>query len=205
LPSSSSSSPPRPPADGADSSSGRNRPEEQPLDSGYADTEPVTLNIRSGLLPVLEADADGKDMSLDDLANHVFTSYIEWDMVAAKVGWAVLQRDVLREVFAALTDGQIVDIATRTADAARGVRLSITGSDTLGAFYLVLRNRLRKSGFEFQETAFAGKRRIVINHGMGRKWSLFFKIHYGRMLDSLGHPATFDATDNVLAMTIKER
>ena len=55
--------------------------------------ESVTFRIDSRKLETLRADAEENQVSLNTLVNQVLTNYIEWDMVAAKAGYAVFQNE----------------------------------------------------------------------------------------------------------------
>ncbi|MEO9295417.1 MAG: hypothetical protein ABI347_07440 [Nitrososphaera sp.] len=66
--------------------------------------ESVTFRIDSRKLETLRGDAEENQISLNTLVNQVLTSYIEWDMVAAKAGYAVFQKDALKELFNATNE-----------------------------------------------------------------------------------------------------
>ncbi len=169
------------------------------------DTESITLRLDRKLVRALKKHAQNSEIGINTLANQIFKGFVEWDMTATKAGWAVMQRDVLKELFNELTEEKLKEIAVRTADNTVDIRLNMTGEDTLEAFYLILRGRLKRSGFRYSESQDGDVKRIVIQHDMSEKWSIFFKTHYQRMLERMGYPAGISYTANTLAMEITER
>lgn len=169
-------------------------------------TENVSLRLSSDIVNLLKEDAEAERVSLNTLANQILNSYAEWDRTAVKAGWGVLQKDVLKEIMNELSEEAIIKIAIRTASYTKDIRLLMTGRDDLEGFIMILKGRVKRSGFYLQEPKQSdGRRKFVIQHDMGIKWSIFWKYHYEKLLNSLGYPASFEYTENTLVMIIKEK
>jgi hypothetical protein len=168
-------------------------------------TQGISLRVPNGIVDTLKHDADNKKISLNTLANQIFSNYVDWDMTAANAGWVVIQRDTIKGIFNAIDDKTLQDIALPAADALVDALLLMTGQHTLEAFYHILKYRIAKSNFFLTELREKGNvRKLVIQHDLGSKWSLFFKTYYERVLNNLGYAAKSDYTSNTLVLTITE-
>jgi hypothetical protein len=152
----------------------------------------------------LKDQAENHGVSLNTLVNEIFSDYLHWDMTATKAGWVVVLSEVLKGLMNELDDKTLYDIAVRTADSTKDVRLMMTGNDTLYGFLSILRNRLRKSGISYVESSENKMITFVIHHNMGKKWSYFYKIQHERMLQNLGQQAELEFTENSLIIRIKQ-
>lgn len=165
--------------------------------------ESITFRIDSQKLKTLREHADENQVSLNTLVNQILTGYIEWDMVAVKAGYATIQKDILREMFDAVDDETLKDVALKTADSSKDIMLIMTGQVSLDAFFSGLRNRAKRSGFAFREYEENGIKKFILQHEMGRHWSMFFKIHCERIINNTGHKANTEYTDNTLITSVQ--
>lgn len=164
-----------------------------------------SFRINSKNLEKLKTQAKKNGVSLNTLVNEIFIDYLQWDMTATKAGWVVVLSEVLKGLMNELDDKILYNIAIRTADSTKDVRLMMTGNDTVDGFLSILRNRLRKSGIDYTESSEKKMLKFIIHHNMGKKWSYFYKIQHERMLQNLGQSAELKFTDNSLIIHIKQR
>ena len=172
------------------------------LVSKTSQNESITFRIDSQKLKTLRECADENQVSLNTLVNQILTGYIEWDMVAVKAGYATIQKDILKEMFEAVDEEALRSIALKTADSSKDIMLVMTGQVSLEAFFSILRNRAKRSGFTFREYEENGMKKFILQHEMGRNWSVFFKIHCERLVNNAGHKAKVEFTDNTLIITV---
>lgn len=165
--------------------------------------ESVTFRIDSRKLETLRADAEENQVSLNTLVNQVLTNYIEWDMVAAKAGYAVFQKDALKEIFNATNEETLKRIASQSVNSSKDMLLLMMGDYSLGVYLSLVKNRARKSGFILREYRDEKARKIVIQHDMGRHWSMFFKEQTEEIIHAMGYKAKVDYTDNTLVINIE--
>jgi hypothetical protein len=163
-----------------------------------------SFRINSKNLDKLKTQAKSNGVSLNTLVNEIFASYLQWDMTATKAGWVVVLSEVLKSFMNELDDKILYNIAIRTADSTKDVRLMMTGDDTVDGFLSILRNRLRKSGISYTESSENKMIKFIIHHNMGKKWSYFYKTQHERMLQNLGQSAKLEFTDNSLIIHIKQ-
>ena len=165
----------------------------------------ITFRIHDMVLDKLKNIAKNERISLNTLANQVFTNYVEWDATAIKAGWIIFHKTALRQIFDSLDDESLIKLAVTTADYVKDVTLLMSERNDLEGYLFMLRNRAKRSGFVLIESHHGADARFILQHDMGRNWSAFFKAHYERMLHNLGHSVSFDLTDNTLVMDLKNR
>ncbi len=79
----------------------------------------------------------------------------------------------------------------------------ITGELTLDGFLDLTKIRLSRSGIAFNHIIEDGKMRFIINHHMGRKWSVFFCAVCSTIVQKLGYLPKAGVRDDMWVMTIE--
>jgi hypothetical protein len=164
--------------------------------------ESVTFRISTSVLEKLYAQAELQQTSLNTLVNQILTNYADWDMTAIDAGWIVIPKDEMGEILNNLDENAIILAAKKSVERTRDIRLLMTNSNNLDAFLFVLYHRSRKSGFHYKEYRTETSIKIVIQHEMGEKWSIFTKTLYEGILDDLEHPARLEHSGNTLILNI---
>jgi hypothetical protein len=165
--------------------------------------ESITFRIESRKLKTLRDNALENQVSLNTLVNQILTAYTEWDMIAIKAGYATLPKNVLKELFNAIDEETLLKIAAMTADSSKDILLLMMGEVTLDAYFSLLKNRSKRSGFSLREYEEEGTRKLVIQHEMGRHWSVFFKAHHEQVIYNAGYKAKVEYTDNTLVLSVE--
>jgi predicted DNA binding CopG/RHH family protein len=165
--------------------------------------ESITFRIESRKLEALRNDAEEKQVSLNTLVNQILTNYIEWDMIAAKAGYVILQKDVLRELFGSTDAETLKRIAAHSVSSSKDTLLLMMGDYNLDVYLSLVKNRAKKSGFIYREYREEKTRKIVIQHDMGRHWSVFFKEHTEQIIHAIGYKARVDYTDNAIVINVE--
>ena len=158
----------------------------------------VTFRISSEDVSALRDLAEEGEISLNTLVSQVIRSFLEWDSTASKTGMVPMQKDILRELFSYVPDEELKKMAVRTADNFADKLLIMTGSTDLESVFFVMKNRNKRSGFAVREFVELKGKKIMIQHDMGRKWSVFFSAYNERLINNAGYGAKIDATDNSL-------
>ncbi|UVS68132.1 hypothetical protein [Nitrososphaera viennensis] len=157
--------------------------------------------------------ADEQRISLNTLITHILDSYLEFEFIAPKVGFAPMQKSVLKDLFEAVPDEEkIKQIAIKAADDLIDSILIIYGKVDLDSVLSLISSRVRRSGFTLREFE-NGKsqemtrvtRKLVMQHDVGYHWSLFSKTHIERLINNAGYAAKIEMTENSLIIEILER
>ncbi len=126
-------------------------------------------------------------------------------MTSVKSGHIVFQKDILKEVFAAMDEDAIRQIARNTAHSTIDIMLMMMGDATLNDYLALLRRRAKRSGFDMHEhyEQSSKTQRIVIKHEMGRKYSIFCKEQIEATVQALGcNRARVDFTNDTMILSI---
>lgn len=158
----------------------------------------VTFRISSADIGALRSLAEEEEISLNTLVARMIRSFLEWESIAAKAGMAPMQKDILRELFSHVPDDELKKMAVLTADNFVDKPLIMTGSTDLDSVFFVMKNRSKRSGFAVREFSEPKGKKIMIQHDMGRKWSVFFNAYNERLINNAGYAAKIDMTDNSL-------
>ena len=164
----------------------------------------ITFRIIDKKLEALRTIAGDKNISLNTLINNILDSYLEWDYHAPRVGFAPMQKSVLKDLFDAATDETIINIAIKAADNFRDELLMIYGKVDLESIISFTRSRMIRSGFVIREFEGGeeGTKRIVVKHDVGPKWALFSKTYVERLINNVGYPARVQVVDSSLIVEI---
>ena len=86
----------------------------------------------------------------------------------------------------------------------RDLVLAMRGKYTVKETLEVLGGRSRAAGFHYNEIE-EDNIHFIMQHNMGRKWSLYYKVFYESALNDLGCKAKFTATDNTVTYTVNRK
>ena len=141
---------------------------------------------------------------LNVLVNQIFENYVDWDRPAIKSGWVFLKKEVARATINKLNEKDIQPLATRLAkEVMKDTLLAMKGKLNLETWIAITRNRSMRSNFNYQQSSKDGNTRIIINHEMGLKWSIFHKWYYQKMIKDLGAKVEVDYTDKTIVLNIR--
>jgi hypothetical protein len=168
-----------------------------------AATDSVTFRLNTAVLEKLASRADIQKTSLNVLVNQVLSSYVEWEMDAARAGWIPIQRSILTGLIDTSDEKTILDIAEKSAQSsAKDSILYMYGKYNLENLLTNIRASAQRSGFHTREYEEEGNLEIVLQHDLGWKWSLFFKFYYEKIFHDLKQRVIFDYTDASLIINL---
>jgi len=163
-------------------------------------SESITLRLDSIILNKLQHEAEQKDTSVNALVTHIIRRHIDWHSNAAKAGFVTVRRGLLIDLINRLPDKEISSIAEY-----------ITKKETK-AFVLLLRNEyniesaldvietwIKISGHPYRHEVNYSRHSYVIQHDMGKNWSLYMAEQYRFLFEEFElKRVEFDINDNTL-------
>jgi hypothetical protein len=171
-------------------------------------SESVTFRIDSKALKNLRLEAAQKDISTNTLVNQIIKDHLNWHSNAAKAGFVAVRRPFVTRVINNLSEQDILSLAQYVAKAAnKDAILLMKREYTLKSALDFLEYWIKISGYPYrhEETSNGQTRHsYVIQHDMGKKWSIYLASLYQCLFDELGanKKIEFDKTENTLAFTI---
>ncbi len=162
-------------------------------------TEHATFRIEKEILDNLKLLAKEQNLSLNTVVNQVLDSHINWDQFAPQVGWVVMLKSALIELIKNVDREIIIKTATKTSETgAKEISLFMRGKHGIDEWISILKDRAKKSGFDYKEYREDGKIKVVMHHDMGENWSLFFKSYFQTVFDELSSNVKADFTENTI-------
>ncbi|KFM18815.1 hypothetical protein AAA799P11_00936 [Marine Group I thaumarchaeote SCGC AAA799-P11] len=84
----------------------------------------------------------------------------------------------------------------------KSMSLAMRGVYDLDSWLDILNCRAKAAGFKFQKINSDDKIKIIVNHNMGQKWSLWYKHFYTSVIHDLGYKVDFETTNDVVVYTV---
>jgi hypothetical protein len=170
----------------------------------------ITLRFRNDILDKLKHEAGQKRISLNTLATQVFTTHAEYDAYASTSGMVSIPKSLLITMMNQLDEEEVKKLSEHIArNEMKDLTLLLRGEHNLSSFLQTIESWLRVSGFQYSYHTTDNDRnhRLVIQHEMGRRWSLYFErlFRYVFAELSLASEPEFEVTDNVLALKVREK
>lgn len=166
--------------------------------------EPTTLSFRADPKDVEELQKLAKQsrLSTSALLSQILKTHLEWEYIAPKIGLIPVQKETVVEFFDSMADEDLKKMAVRAADRFMDKLLMMAEKSTLDSFLRITRVRLERSGFIFRVFDADGSVQLVIQHGMGHKWSVFFSTYHEKIVNNLKYPAKIQVMDDSWIMWI---
>jgi hypothetical protein len=145
-------------------------------------TKGITKSFRldEDTLEKLNEQAKNNNISLNAEINNILGKYVDWDMLASKVGMVPIARPILSEIFQnIMTKEQVIDLADRVSkDVILETAHFMKGSLTLESFLSWLKTRMEycsKVNCVIEDN-YNPQIKIIFKHDLGENWSIYHKI-----------------------------
>ena len=167
-------------------------------------SESLTLRIDKGLLDKLRKESEQKMVSINSLTNQIIKSYIKWYSPAQRAGIMFVPKCLLIPLINNLAEYQILNIADEFRKSGYEETLLMMSKEySLPVILDLFDSWLNVSNMQFDRESSENSLTYIINHGMGKKWSLFLeKVFWYIVKDLEITGATFDITDGTVTFKI---
>ncbi len=155
------------------------------------------------MIKALQLQADAKGISFNTLANQIFTEYIQWYANAPKAGYATVRRSLIKALFDRLAGEETIALANTTVKDSREISLQITGEYDLSSILQIIDHKSYLSGYKVRKEARDDYYYYVIQHDLGKKWSLYLGELFKLEFEEVGYQAEFEMLENTIAFKVK--
>lgn len=139
-------------------------------------TETMSFRIDGDVLEKLREEAEKQEISLNILANKIFTRYVEWNMFEPRVGMVPVARPILNALFQKLTEDETIELAKKIGkNVVSDIAHFMKGSMDMDSFISWFETRMNMSTFEMNHKVDDNVHSYVIKHDLGYNWSLYHK------------------------------
>jgi hypothetical protein len=171
-------------------------------------TETVTFRLDTNTLEQLRSEAGHKQISLNAMLTHVVKSYMEWSAGARRAGYVPVRKPLIKALLDSLTSEQIDKIGDNYGQDLLEPILMVTGNRPSPESTLEFIERwLRATGFEFHIEVDEQHQLMVyvIQHNIGKNWSLLMARILVRATSQFAENADFEASENTLFLSFNLR
>ena len=167
-------------------------------------TESLTLRLDKGLLDKLRKESEQKMVSINSLTNQIISSYIKLYSPAQRAGITFIPKSILIPIIDSLAEYQIANIAEVFRKNGYEETLLMMSKDySLSVILDLFDSWLNVSNMQFDRVSGENSLTYIINHGIGKKWSLFVEKVFWYIVKDLGITgATFDVRDGSVSFKI---
>jgi len=134
----------------------------------------------------LEVEGEIKNVTLNALISQILEKHVSWDRFARELGFVFLTRPFLRALLDNVDDKTLTTIAVTTCRGAmRDSILYLRGEFTTETFLEALDLWLAASNIQFRHIKKDNNDIFIVQHDLGRKWSLYFSAVINSLLHEL--------------------
>jgi hypothetical protein len=167
-------------------------------------SRPASFRIDGGLMDALQHEADLKQISLNTLANQIFKEYVEWYAGAPKSGYVTVRKSLIVQMLNDMSEEKILDYAKITSKDSRDINLLLAGEYTIESVLKVIEHKVRISGYRYRQETKNGVQSYIIQHDLGRKWSMYLGSLFKAEFEDVGQKGVeMEILDNILVFRIK--
>ena len=163
-------------------------------------SESITFRLDSTILNKLHHEAEQKDISVNTLVSHIIRRHIDWHSNAAKAGFVTVRRGLLSNLINRLPNGEISFIAEYIAkNDTKDFVLLLRNEYNIKSALDVIETWLKISGYPYRHEVNYTIHTYVIQHDMGKNWSIYMAEQYRFLFEEFGiKRVEFDINHNTL-------
>src|ERR671938_574222 len=167
-------------------------------------SESITFRLDNTILNKLHHEAEQKDISVNTLVSHIIRSHIDWHSNAAKAGFVTVRRGLLSNLINRLSNDEISSIAEYIAkNDTKDFVLLLRNEYSIESALDVIETWIKISGYPYRHEVNYTEHTYVIQHEMGKNWSIYMAELYRFLFEEFGlKKVEFDLNHNSLDFTV---
>ncbi|SRR3989338_7523470 len=167
-------------------------------------TESITFRVNAKILDKLRNESKSHQISLSTLVNQIFTQHVSWHAFAVDAGFITILKCSLADMIKKITDNEIKQIALDSVkNNAKDIVLFLRQEYSVNTVLELIETWAKISGYHYKQTRQDNKISFVIQHDLGKKWSLYLSTIWGHIFENFAQQKIdFDITSNTIAFTI---
>jgi hypothetical protein len=166
----------------------------------YRQSESITFRLDTIILNKLHREAEQEEISINTLVSQILREHTDWHSHAAKAGFISERKALLVNLIDRLSEQEITSVAEDIAK--RDIKdfvLLLRNKYNIESSLDVIETWIRISGHPYRHEASYGRHSYVIQHDMGRNWSLYMAELYRFLFEEFDlKKVDFDINDNTL-------
>lgn len=169
-------------------------------------TETMSFRLDSKILDKMRAESESQGISLNVLANKIFSRYVDWDMFEPKVGMVPIAKPIVSALFEKLSKQETVELAKQIGQSiVSDIATFMKGSMDIDSFVSWFVTRMKISDFEMNHTVKDSRHTYIIKHDLGYNWSLYHKTVLELIFnDMLEKKIDFEIKDRIMEISFEK-
>ena len=161
-------------------------------------SESITFRLDNNIVNKLHREAERKDISVNTLVSHIIRNHIDWHSNAAKAGFVTVRRGLLINLINRLPEKEISSIAEYIAkNDTKDFVLLLRNEYNIESALDVVETWIKISGYPYRHDVNHTQHTYVIQHDMGKNWSLYLAELYRFLFEEFGlKKVEFDLNHN---------
>jgi hypothetical protein len=173
------------------------------LEKNNKRSESITFRLDSLILNKLRNEANQKDLSINTLVSQIIKQHTDWHSNAAKAGFISVRRGLIIKLLEKLSEQDIIAIAEDIAKSSKDFILLLKNQYNIESTLDFIETWIRISGYPYRHEVSYTRHSYILQHDMGRKWSLYLLELYRHLFEEFGLAKSyFDITDNMLSFKV---
>src|ERR687897_539187 len=163
-------------------------------------SESITFRLDSTILNKLHHEAEQKDISVNTLVSHIIRRHIDWHSNAEKAGFVTVRRGLISNLINRLSEKEIASTAEYIAkNETKDFVLLLRNEYNIESALDVIETWIRISGHPYRHEVNHTRHSYVIQHDIGKNWSLYLAELYRFLCEEFGlKRVEFDSNYNSL-------
>lgn len=167
-------------------------------------SESITFRLDSIILDKLRHEAQQKEISINTLVSQIIKQHAEWHSNAAKAGFIPVRKGFLMKLIDRLSEQDIISLAEYIAKSSnKDLVLLLKSKYNIESALEFIESWIRISAYTYRHEVNGTRHLYIIQHDMGRKWSIYLAELYRHLFEELEtKKVDFDITDNTLSFVV---
>lgn len=160
-------------------------------------TAVISVRVSEDVKDKLETESEMDGTTLNTLTSKVLTKHVEWDRFAEDIGFVFLTKPFLRSLLERIDEETIKRIAVSTCKSAiRDAIIFIKGEINMGSFLSAIDLWFGASHMPFRHIVKQDSDRYIVQHDLGKKWSIYIVTVINAVLSEMGYKTTDQKIDD---------
>ena len=150
----------------------------------------ISARVTEDVKNKLDVESEMNSTTLNTLVSQILSKHTQWDRFAEDIGFVFLAKPFLRLLLDHVDDKALTTIAVSTCRGAiRDAMLFIKGEINITTFIQALDLWFGASHMPFRHIVNDGSDRYIVQHELGRKWSLYIATVVNSILTEMNYMA----------------
>ena len=168
------------------------------------DKENITFRLEKVTLEKIQFEAEQKGVSMNTIAQNIFSDYFDWGGNAPKAGMIPIHKTILSMIFDKLSEREAIEVAEFFAKVkVKDMLLVLKNSYNLEAFLETFEAWLKSSSLSYTKNVNHDSQIYVITHEMGNKWSAYMFHMLKTVFQNMGlNSISFEKSNDIISFSV---